>query len=188
MKSIIRRLRGCACAALMSSLKPVANTGFTPSPDRTPPVPSAACHGDGRALRSPPPFLASPPWALAKSSTPKMHAQHIATRLGPVSIPTCAARELVHQHGAPRRVGLSPGARNTTQTAEQSSAQAHSSCEQGTGQRAQELTAQAGEPCAPRGARAPAPRHSTHRATICEHGDHSYLLPSVCAGVSGAGR
>ena len=31
-----------------------------------------------------------------------MHAQHIATRLGPVSIPTCAARELVHQHGAPR--------------------------------------------------------------------------------------
>ena len=87
-----------------------------------------------------------------------------------------------------RRVGLSPGARNTTQTAEQSSAQAHSSCEQGTGQRAQELTAQAGEPCAPRGARAPAPRHSTHRATICEHGDHSYLLPSVYAGVSGAER
>ena len=53
-------------------------------------------------------------------------------------------------HQDPRRVGLSPGARNTTQTAEQSSAQAHSSCEQGTGQRAQELTAQAGEPCAPR--------------------------------------
>lgn len=90
MKSIIRRLRGCAWAALMSSLKPVANTGFTLSPDRTPPVPSAACHGDSRALRSPPPFLASPPWALAKSSTPQMHAQHIATRLGPVSIPTLA--------------------------------------------------------------------------------------------------
>ena len=42
-----------------------------------------------------------------------------------------------------RRVGLSPGARNTSQTAEQSSAQAHSSCEQGAGQRARS-SAQAG--------------------------------------------
>ena len=41
------------------------------------------------------------------------------------------------------RVGLSPGARNTTQTAEQSSAQAHSSCEQVAGQRARS-SAQAG--------------------------------------------
>ena len=51
-----------------------------------------------------------------------------------------------------RRVGLSPGARNTTQTAEQSSAQAHSSCEQGTGQRAQELTAQERAACEALGA------------------------------------
>ena len=85
-----------------------------------------------------------------------------------------------------RRVGLSPGARNTTQTAEQSSAQAHSSCEQGAGQRARS-SAQAG--CA----RAHTLTTHTHtqkdtRAKICEHGDHSYLLPSVCAGVSGAGR
>ena len=81
-----------------------------------------------------------------------------------------------------RRVGLSPGARNTTQTAEQSSAQAHSSCEQVAGQRARS-SAQAGG-CA----RARAHTHTRHRATICEHGDHSYLLSSVCAGVSGAGR
>ena len=30
--------------------------------------------------------------------------------------------------------------------------------------------------------------HTHALATICEHGDHSHLLPSVCAGVSGAGR
>eukprot|EP00964_Phaeocystis_antarctica_P057434 scaffold33992_cov59-Phaeocystis_antarctica.AAC.4 len=87
VKSLIRRLRGCACAALMRSLKPAANTGFTLSADRTPPVPSAACHGDGRALRSPPPpFLASPPWTLANSSMPQMQVQHITTRRGPASI------------------------------------------------------------------------------------------------------
>jgi len=31
-------------------------------------------------------------------------------------------------------------------------------------------------------------QHTGGGAMICEHGDHSYLLPSVCAGVSGAGR
>ena len=87
-------------------------------------------------------------------------------------------------------VGLSPGARNTTQTAEQSSAQAHSSCEQGAGQR-DRSSARAGARTL--GGTGHWPPHfvSTHThalATICEHGDHSHLLPSVCAGVSGAGR
>ena len=49
--------------------------------------------------------------------------------------PVPAVRSAASDQDA-RRVGLSPGARNTTQTAEQSSAQAHSSCEQGAGQRA----------------------------------------------------
>ena len=69
-----------------------------------------------------------------------------ATAVDPVlegALARCGRRRAIKTCESSGRVGLSPGARNTTQTAEQSSAQAHSSCEQGPGQRARS-SAQAG--------------------------------------------